>query len=125
MNKEIKELWVKALSHYKQGKSFLREGDTYCCLGVLCDLFSKESGIPWKEDAIGREGVYSFMGSNSYLPEKVREWADLKSKNPIVLSDGTELGITDLNDGHSIPHADESVPPKSFEEIAKIIEEQL
>lgn len=44
MNPEIKTKWVEALrsGKYKQGKKSLRsrEGDKYCCLGVLCDLYA-------------------------------------------------------------------------------------
>ena len=40
MDKELKEKWVAALrsGHYKQGKDWLRVGDTFCCWGVLRDL---------------------------------------------------------------------------------------
>jgi hypothetical protein len=37
---EIKDKWIAALTNgeYKQGKGYLRLGDTYCCLGVLCEI---------------------------------------------------------------------------------------
>jgi hypothetical protein len=41
MKKAIKENWLAALrsGEYKKGKSYLRKKDnTYCCLGVLCDI---------------------------------------------------------------------------------------
>ena len=46
MKKRVKKLWVEALRSggYKQGRKRLRYGDTYCCLGVLCDLYRKETG---------------------------------------------------------------------------------
>lgn len=46
MRKEIKELWLKALrsGEYVQGKNVLRtENNTYCCLGVLCDIHRKRN----------------------------------------------------------------------------------
>jgi hypothetical protein len=43
MNKEWKEKWVKALrsGRYQQGRNVLREGDRYCCLGVLCEAVNR------------------------------------------------------------------------------------
>lgn len=40
MNKEIKDKWVEALrsGNYKQGYGNLQTGDSYCCLGVLCEI---------------------------------------------------------------------------------------
>ena len=53
MNKEWKEKWVTALrsGKYQQGQGVLRsKDDKFCCLGVLCDLFAKETGsIDWEE----------------------------------------------------------------------------
>ncbi len=55
MNQRIKEMWVKALKsdEYIQGQGALRkvmDGITgHCCLGVLCDIHSKETGGVWVE----------------------------------------------------------------------------
>ena len=40
MKPEIKKQWVQALrsGEYKQGRGQLKQGATFCCLGVLCDL---------------------------------------------------------------------------------------
>ena len=40
MDAQTKAKWVEALrsGKYKQGRGQLRLGDTYCCLGVLCDI---------------------------------------------------------------------------------------
>lgn len=40
MKKEIADKWVEALrsGRYKQCKSWLRDNDGFCCLGVLCDI---------------------------------------------------------------------------------------
>ena len=40
MNQEIKQKWVEALrsGKYKQTTYVLRREDSYCCLGVLCDI---------------------------------------------------------------------------------------
>jgi hypothetical protein len=45
MNKTIAKMWIDALrsGEYTQGKFVLRNitQDTWCCLGVLCDLYQK------------------------------------------------------------------------------------
>ena len=40
MDPVLKKKWVAALrsGKYKQGKEVLRDGDRYCCLGVLCEV---------------------------------------------------------------------------------------
>ncbi len=48
MNRELKKRWVEALrsGQYKQGQKQLRpDADTFCCLGVLCDLLDANG---WK-----------------------------------------------------------------------------
>lgn len=60
MNKEIADKWVAALrsGQYKQGRKYLRCGNQYCCLGVLCEVVGV---IPTKEivtDLPGTEFVY-------------------------------------------------------------------
>lgn len=40
MDAELKKKWIEALrsGKYEQAKGVLRNGDAYCCLGVLCSL---------------------------------------------------------------------------------------
>jgi hypothetical protein len=40
MDAGIKRKWVEALRNgkYKQGMRQLKDGDAYCCLGVLCEV---------------------------------------------------------------------------------------
>lgn len=52
MNIKLRKAWTAALrsGQYKQGKMKLRrssmvEGDTYCCLGVLCEVCIKETKL--------------------------------------------------------------------------------
>jgi len=88
MNKAVKRRWIAALrsGQYKQAEGQLREveyhdDDTvtvngYCCLGVLCDLYAKSKvgkGTKWK----GNE----FLGEDTYLPKKVRAWAEIASQD--------------------------------------------
>lgn len=69
--------WAEALEsgEYKQGVLSLRpgDGDSYCCLGVACDV--SEMGV-WKQ----RDGSYAYRldgqaGESSYhMPTAVREF---------------------------------------------------
>lgn len=83
MKQEVKELWVKALrgGEYTQGRMQLRKDSTYCCLGVLCDLYRKETGQgQWAEGGfnLGEERSYS------YLPGEVVNWSGMKSITGVI-----------------------------------------
>lgn len=104
MKKEIKEKWVAALASgkYRQTDHCLRSGDSFCCLGVLCDIHSKETGNEWNKDI--------YLGRADVLPVSVIEWAGVENNSPSV---GDQVLAT-LNDtGYS------------FKEISAIIERGL
>lgn len=48
MQTDIINTWLADLrsGNFKQGKSFLKRGDEYCCLGVLAERASKRSDFP-------------------------------------------------------------------------------
>jgi hypothetical protein len=138
MDKLIAEKWVAALrsGEYKQGKGVLHNQDsnTYCCLGVLCDLFVKEKNI---RDAYCQQRMLSdsslvtvFDDSTGTLPRSVRDWSGVSDDNgqfkydkPIPSRDTSYFRdeqtclLTSMNDG-------EYGHDFTFEEIANIIEEQ-
>lgn len=77
----IKKLWVDALrsGEYEQGKNVLRniEKNTFCCLGVLCDIAIKQ-GLPIKTDTINDysgDRVLKYNSNYENLPESVMDWA--------------------------------------------------
>ena len=116
MKAEVKELWLKALrsGDYKQGKgalrsddTSLRSDDTYCCLGVLCDLFP---GDEWAME----EGEWLMGSEASYLPPSVMEWAGLDEHVPRVPLGGRMVSLALVND-----------TGRPFEEIADLIEANL
>lgn len=109
MNKEIKEKWVAALKSgdYEQGKYALRKNNKYCCLGVLCDIYSKEIGVEW-------EGQW-IEGENKTLPIEISTWCDIEPINIEVDYDTLKQYLTELNDTVKLP----------FREIADVIENQL
>lgn len=97
MKKEIADRWVAALrsGKYKQGKGELHDkvNNTYCCLGVLCEI----------------EGIKSSL---DYLIES--------KENPLISDSGyiqsLDYPLSTLNDGYE---SDESL---TFDEIADVIQ---
>ena len=55
MDPVLKKKWVVALrsGKYEQGKEALRNGDKYCCLGVLCEIETgaKPNKVPFPSNA--------------------------------------------------------------------------
>ena len=114
---EARALWVKALrsGEYKQARGRLRSEDSYCCLGVACDLYSKHA---LKKDAwrrysttIARFVSYTFLGQGGALPLEVIKWLGIRGDYG-ELKDGTTL--MKMNDDPSLE--------EGFETIADVIE---
>lgn len=102
MKPEIKEQWMNALrsGEYSQTRGFLRTSDGFCCLGVLCDLYSKETGTKWGEYQ-GKFTNSSFIGEFATLPTEVVEWSGIGEQNPYVclnFSEGHYLILSAMND---------------------------
>ena len=102
MQQQLKDEWLKALrsGDYTQGTGALRNGNKFCCLGVLCDVYPEGE---WKDD------TYLLDGDEycSMLPEDIKQAAMLK--------DVVSHRLMHMNDreGHT------------FSMIAKHIEEYL
>ena len=117
MKPDIKKLWVDALrsGDYKQGLSALEyvevrdnhEHVVHCCLGVLCDVYTKQTGKDWHFDK-----------TCEFLPEPVMRWAGLENMDPVLPS---------LDDEHSdrVSCSDANDAPVSFDKIADAIEVDL
>lgn len=109
MHEKIKREWIEALrsGKYEQGKGSLRDGDKFCCLGVLCDIAIKHGVTDWKRASFARE---------SNLPStQVLKWAGLNAHggpSVQIFDDATTLVL--LNDSGL-----------SFDWIAAIIETEL
>lgn len=111
MNPEIRAQWTDALrsGRYKQGNGYLHRGDdSYCCLGVLCDLAVKAGAITAPANLLD---AWTYDGYPDYLPESVRDWAGLTSGNPVVRRNGLAMLLANVND--------DDVP---FAEIADLID---
>lgn len=110
MNQEIKTRWLDALrsGEYQQGLQKLRgEDDTFCCLGVLCDLYAKETGTEWSV----QNGWMEFLGHETYLPDRVAVWADCDTYPRVPFSGESLAGMNDTG--------------TTFAQIADLIEEYL
>ena len=117
MNDRVKGLWTAALrsNDYEQGKDYLQCDGLFCCLGVLCDLHAKETGISWDAPGFEDDVCYSkYLEAYEFLPDEVIEWAGLESHNPRVAYNGTQQSLSELNDDD-----------KPFSLIADLIEQQL
>tara|TARA_R100001244_G_scaffold121497_1_gene91124 strand:- start:646 stop:1044 length:399 start_codon:yes stop_codon:yes gene_type:complete len=130
MKTDIKQKWLEALrsGKYRKGTGQLREQGSkttkprYCCLGVLCDLYIKETGkAKW-------ENGKTIENQESFLTNKVMRWSGLLRSNPKVFVEsswgGKELFfLADINDGESLVKGLNVLP--SFKEIANLIEEKI
>ena len=105
MNTITKKKWINALKSgkYEQGMSCLREGNSYCCLGVLCAITG---------NAKNRNMRWGFP-----IPGIIGETLDDTSGDPrpfMGLSVKMQLRLAEMNDHGS-----------SFEEIAKYISKNV
>lgn len=135
MTPEVKAAWVAALrsGEYKQGTNALQRGEQFCCLGVLCDIAVKQFEIQLEvaedyccDDCTPKGGAsnkIAYDGSTSFLPYKVRQWANLTDDGQVsgthpYRNESDMERFTDrlyvLNDNGY-----------SFAEIADIIEQEL
>ena len=126
MKADIKQKWVAALrsGEYEQTDAVLRLDSHYCCLGVLCDLYSKETSIPWEPD-YGLQ--FTMHGLSGVLSHEVRRWAELPHENGAFVAiskrydEGEDttvwhsVSLTELNDNWMY----------DFHQIADVIEQQL
>ncbi len=111
MNNEVQSKWIKALrsDKYKQGTDQLKTDSTFCCLGVLCDIYLKEHGKEWGN----KSRIYPEL---SILPMDVQRWAGLAWADPLIRDhSGFDTPISTLNDEEML----------SFSKIADLIEGQL
>jgi hypothetical protein len=95
MKNELKQKWLQALrsDKYKQGEGWLRYGDQFCCLGVLCDVAGKE----WTRDPEG----------DSYAPKDApQEWSllDEAHRSEFGLTEEQMHQLTQMNDSGTMFH---------------------
>lgn len=124
MNAEWKAKWVAALNSgdYTQGYCRLSNDDnTFCCLGVLCDIVQKEypDKLVWEtnpnETYRRIKDVNNDVDAGHLPPLVVMDIVGLPTENPDVLINGRMHSM-----GHHNDHGG-----ASFTQLAAAIEEQL
>lgn len=123
MNSKIKARWVAALrsGEYKQGdRRVLNDGQGgFCCLGVLCDLYAKDTGTEWEwTPANDAMRLRLAVGNTFYPAQTVRDWADFHEDEKRVRIEGRLESVAAHNDGVDVTR-------RTFAEIADAIEAQL
>lgn len=114
MKTDIKELWVAALEsgEYEQTVGRLRkDGDKFCCLGVLCNLHAQAH----PDIAAIQKSCNEYMGCTAGLPEAVMKWAGINDS----------LGGNIAINGETSRLAGHNDRGRTFKEIAQAIRDQL
>jgi len=104
MKPDIAQKLIAALEsgEFKHCKLRLRINDCNCVIGVLCELYRRETGdgvwkAHWDElDAFQFYGEQDFLPEIAGAPDSVMEWSGMKS--PTGMIDGTNLSLANAND---------------------------
>ena len=93
--------WATALrsGDYKQGQHKLRVDDTFCCLGVACDLYAKENPTKAKWGTFLSDYVFEVKDkevNRDTLPGSVMEWLGLNTNTGGFIPDESKFGINSL-----------------------------
>ncbi len=117
MNAEIKAKWVAALrsGEYQQGRERLCGSGAFCFLGVLTDLYIRETGMGhWDGDYLATFKDKDGFREATELPSAVMIWADIQTAAPYAYTPNGTVDLIEANDA--------GVP---FPKIADIIEAYL
>jgi hypothetical protein len=130
MKPEVKALVVAALrsGEFKQTQATLRRGDGFCCLGVICEIYRRETGnglwVPLDAPVPGDEDRLAFIADTQhsirervFLPTEVAEWCGFDTDEPYhsdPVVNGFSTTAADMNDSGN-----------TFLEIAAVIKENL
>ena len=123
-NKEQLQLLVNALvsGEFPQARDALRTTKGYCCLGVACEIYRRETGKGrWGHgfdkafDFIDAEGV-----SMSFLPQSVAKWLDTRNLNVDYRVNNIEFSFED-RDGGQVKASLLNDHGCTFPQIAQII----
>ena len=95
---------------YEQARKTLRLGNSFCCLGVACDIYRKETkkGKWVRSSGDDSYDIHSFLEHTSYLPDKVMKWFGFGDPR------GDKIGKSELSLRNDLG--------QSFKQIANAIE---
>lgn len=105
---------------FAQTNSVLRDETGYCCLGVACEVYKRETGDGAWKVGYGNDRFNVGGHESSYtLPEAVREWlgfshSDGEFEGSVVLDGRRFATLVELNDAGTV----------SFAQIADVIESE-
>ena len=115
MNAEMANRWCKALrsGEFVQGEGQLRTLDNkYCCLGVLCELDSRDTDTAWE----------LYTGPNPFKPTTTEGHQYLGAAYILPSSIAAKYGLNLDDLGNLSSMNDRGI---SFEEIADFIEKKI
>lgn len=132
-NAETIKKWVAALrsGEFSQARGALRKDEAFCCLGVACELYRRETGkgvwdpntqedgIAFEERATDPEALDRYDERErainwEQLPEFVANWLDTTPNPDLEKENGQKTDAATMNDNGY-----------SFTEIADAIERTL
>lgn len=114
MKRSIARKWAAALESgdYKQIDGSLRIGNSFCCLGVLCNIHAQKH----PEIASLELDKHAYLDAEVDLPNEVADWSGMHSHQGKIQSGVHYKGqkyncLIELND----------IADMTFPEIAKVI----
>ena len=116
---EIKTRWVEALrsGKYMQTQGTLRNGEGFCCLGVLCDIVKNDLNIEWEYEKFENGAdLWSFDHEDGIIPGSVFRYVVATGQKTAAIELADPLATR--NDGSF-----EFDSPWTFVQIADAIEE--
>ena len=107
---------------FVQGTGALRRNDnTWCCLGVACETYRRETREGewnlWNSSEISYEFILDGRHEDSVMPWEVARWLGLESQNPYIADDGYTNTAAEYNDGTAL--LGEEVVKWDFTKIAE------
>lgn len=114
MKPKIKTAWIKALRSggYEQTTNRLRTNNSFCCLGVLCNLHA----MAHPKVAIKETNPNEYLRTVTGLPNAVMEWSGVDT----YLGNYKEYSLNEFS-----TLADDNDSGKTFNEIADIIDKNF
>jgi hypothetical protein len=108
INENMKKVLVALRSgEYQQTKCKLQDSYGHCCLGVMCDVYEKETGVKLRRDTDNYINGYSLV-----FIQEVQQWVGLTDTHGTFMSPSKPYSLATMND----------LEDKTFLEIADFIE---
>lgn len=114
MKEKIKTRWIEALrsGEYKQARTKLKKiksggKESFCCLGVLCDLYAQDNPkkIGWNKRIVDpdnkRNKIDAFSREVNYggLPNFVRDWSGITwEHDSLIMNDEYQYNFKQIAD---------------------------